>query len=105
MEDQKEYNIWNALIHELLLAVFDIKPSLRHNSWIKKILEWTRPDWVLWKVEQTMLDVSKQAELIVKEWEKNEPPKYQLIEHPPDGSKAQELLGGAIEIKSNWRKD
>lgn len=26
-----------------------------------------------------------------------------LIEHPPDGSKAQDLLGGAMEIKSPWR--
>jgi hypothetical protein len=25
-----------------------------------------------------------------------------LVEHPPDGSRAQELLGGAIEIKSPW---
>ena len=25
-----------------------------------------------------------------------------LVEHAPDGSKAQELLGGAIEIKSPW---
>jgi hypothetical protein len=25
-----------------------------------------------------------------------------LVEHPPDGSKAQELLGGAVEIKSPW---
>jgi hypothetical protein len=25
-----------------------------------------------------------------------------LIEHAPDGSKAQELLGGTIEIKSPW---
>lgn len=25
-----------------------------------------------------------------------------LVEHPPDGSKAQESLGGTIEIKSPW---
>jgi hypothetical protein len=25
-----------------------------------------------------------------------------LVEHPPDGSAAQELLGGAMEIKSSW---
>jgi uncharacterized iron-regulated membrane protein len=25
-----------------------------------------------------------------------------LVEHPPDGSKAQDLLGGAMEIKSPW---
>lgn len=25
-----------------------------------------------------------------------------LIEHPPDGSKAQDLLGGAMEIRAPW---
>jgi hypothetical protein len=25
-----------------------------------------------------------------------------LVEHPPDGSAAQELLGGAMEIRSPW---
>jgi hypothetical protein len=25
-----------------------------------------------------------------------------MIEHPPDGSKAQEVLGGAMEIRSPW---
>jgi len=105
MEDQKVYNIWNALIHELLLACLDIWPRFKLNPWVGKALEWTRPDWVLWRVEQTMLDVSKQAEEIVKQWEKEEPPKYEYIEHEPDGSKAQDLLGGAMEIKSTWRRD
>jgi len=77
MEDQKVYNIWNALIHELLLACLDIWPRFKLNPWVGKALEWTRPDWVLWRVEQTMLDVSKQAEEIVKQWEKEEPPKYE----------------------------
>jgi len=105
MEDQKVYNIWNALIHELLLACLDLWPRFKLNPWVGKALEWTRPDWVLWRVEQTMLDVSKQAEEIVKQWEKEEPPKYEYIEHEPDGSKAQDLLGGAMEIKSTWRRD
>ena len=105
MEDQKVYNIWNALIHELLLACLELWPRFKLNPWVGKALEWTRPDWVLWRVEQTMLDVSKQAEEIVKQWEKEEPPKYEYIEHEPDGSKAQDLLGGAMEIKSTWRRD
>jgi hypothetical protein len=52
-----------------------------------------------------MLDVSEQAKKIVEDWEKQEPPKYKVIEHPPDDSDAQRLLGGTLEIKSNWRKD
>jgi len=27
-----------------------------------------------------------------------------IVEHPPDGSKAQEVLGGAMEIRSPWSK-
>jgi len=100
-----EYNIWNAVIHELIINALDIWPRLKRNPWIGKILEWTRPDWVLWKVEQTMLDVSKQAEKLAEEWEKEDPAKYEYIEHEPDGSKAQDLLGGTIGIKSTWRKD
>jgi hypothetical protein len=105
MEDRKNYDLWKALLHELLLSLFELKTSLRNNLWLKKISDWTRPDWILWKVEQTMLDVSEQAKKIVEDWEKQEPPKYKVIEHPPDDSDAQRLLGGTLEIKSNWRKD
>lgn len=101
----EKYNIWYALLHEFILGLMGALPKLRRNVWIGKALEWTRPDWVLWKVEQTMLDVSKQAKKIVEQWEKEEPPKYEYTEHEPDGSKAQDLLGGAIEIKSTWRRD
>ena len=41
----------------------------------------------------------------MKNWDEQEPPKFEVIEHEPDGSKAQELLGGAMEIKSTWRRD
>lgn len=101
----EEYNIWYAVLHELILELLDVWPALKRKPWVGKVLDWTRPDWVLWKVEQTMLDVSKQAEKLVEQWEKEEPPKHEYIEHEPDGSKAQDLLGGAMEIKSTWRRD
>jgi len=101
----EEYNIWNAVIHELLINALDLWPRLRMNPWVGKALDWTRPDWVLWKVELTMLDVSKQAEELVEQWTKEEPPTYEVIEHEPNGSKSQDLLGGAMEIKSTWRRD
>jgi hypothetical protein len=41
----------------------------------------------------------------MKNWDKQEPTKFEVIEHESDGSKAQELLGGAMEIKSTWRRD
>lgn len=31
--------------------------------------------------------------------------KPHIIEHAPDGSKAQELLGGALQIKAPWADD
>jgi hypothetical protein len=82
------------------------------------------PDWVLAKTETTMSDVDRQTEEIKEQWQKEENEaiveKFEevyheakvtthdektgavLIEHPPDGSKAQELLGGAMEIRSPW---
>ena len=52
-----------------------------------------------------MQNVDQQAEELVKSWEKEEAPNYEYVEHEPDGSKAQDLLGGAMEIKSTWRRD
>jgi NurA-like 5'-3' nuclease len=62
-------------------------------------------DWVLWKVENTLKSVDRDIEKIMKNWDKQEPTKFEVIEHESDGSKAQELLGGAMEIKSTWRRD
>jgi hypothetical protein len=82
------------------------------------------PDWVLWKTELTMEDVDAQTETLKEQWRKEDNEKVVekvsklfpdaevsahdektsavLIEHPPDGSKAQELLGGTMEIRSPW---
>ncbi len=44
-----------------------------------------------------------------KAWLNSQPtsPKQspQFIQHPSDGSSAQELLGGPIELKSNFKED
>ena len=50
-----------------------------------------------------MKNVDKQVDKIQEQW--NEEDRSQdpiIIEHKPDGSKAQELLGGTMEIKSPW---
>jgi hypothetical protein len=85
------YNIWYALLYELLRSLGE-----HYNS---------HKDWVLWKVENTLKSVDRDIEKIMKNWDEQEPPKFEVIEHEPDGSKAQELLGGAMEIKSTWRRD
>jgi hypothetical protein len=99
------YNIWFALCYELLIKLGEHYKSLKNNYWVKLALRYCHEDWVLWKVENTLRSVDRDIEKIVKEWDKREKPKYELIEHEPDGSKAQELLGGAMEIKSTWRRD
>lgn len=101
----KKYTVFNALLYELLIGLIEIWPKLKLNSWIRAALNWCRHDWVEWRTEQTLKDVDRQAQEIVKYWEAQEKPKYEVIEHEPDGSRAQDLLGGAIEIKSNWRRD
>ena len=99
------YNFWFAVIYEILNDLCQEFKSLRKNKIIKLILNYCKHDWVLWKVESTLEDVDKQVKQIKKQWEAEEPPKFLVIEHEPDGSKAQELLGGAMEIRSNFRRD
>jgi hypothetical protein len=98
----------------------------KSNPIVARILEHCFPDWVEWKTELTMQDVDRQVEEIKETWKEKENQqiveKFQekypeakvtlhdadtgavLIEHPSDGSEAQELLGGAMEIKSPWSR-
>jgi hypothetical protein len=121
-----KYNLLNAIIYELLLNLIEYLPGVKHNTWVVLIMTNCFPDWVEWKTEKTMKHVDRQVEEIKETWKKQENKeiverfqgKYPeakvtlhdantgavLIEHPPDGSKAQELLGGAMEIKSPWSK-
>jgi len=99
------YNFWFAIIYEILNDLCQEFKSLRKNKLIKLILNYCKYDWILWKVESTLEDVDKQVKQIKKQWEAEEPPKFSVIEHEPDGFKAQELLGGAMEIRSNFRRD
>jgi uridine kinase len=99
------YNIWFALCYELLITLSEHYKRLKNNYWVKLALRYCHGDWVLWKVENTLKSVDRDIEKIVEEWDKQEPTKHEFIEHDPDGSRAQSLLGGAMEIKSTWRRD
>ena len=62
-------------------------------------------DWVEWKTERTMKNVDKQIDEIQQMMAETDHKRYVepiIIEHEPDGSKAQELLGGTLEIKAPW---
>ena len=60
--------------------------------------EWFQ-DWVDYKTCLTMQDVDRQIEGLLEPSGVDKPI---IIEHEPDGSKAQELLGGTLEIKAPW---
>ena len=118
------YNTLNAIVYDILWRFCDSYPSLRGNKLVQMAMAHCFPDWVLWKTETTMADVDQQTEEIKEQWQKEENEKVVekfsnispdskvtthdeitgavLIEHPPDDSKAQELLGGAMEIRSPW---
>jgi len=100
-----KYNFWFALTYEIVNDFAQHYKSLRKNKIVKLILNYCKHDWILWKVESTLKDLELQTEKIKKTWEAQEPPKYLVIEHEPDGSKAQELLGGVIEIKSTFKRE
>ena len=118
------YNVFNAIVYDVLWRLCESYPSLRTNKLVQMVMTHCFPDWVVWKTEITMKDVDTQAETLKEQWQKEDNEKVVekvsklfpdaevtthdektgavLIEHPPDGSKAQELLGGAMEVKSPW---
>jgi len=123
MSTRRKYNLLNALAYELCRLLVEDKPSRRTNVIIAAVLKHCLADWVEWKTEMTMVSVDAQAEALKEQWRKEENeailkrtqekhPEAKvtlhndngavLIEHPPDGSNAQSLLGGAMEIKSPW---
>jgi hypothetical protein len=103
MSDTK-FNIWNAYIYEALLILRDDYKLFKNNKIVSAILAYCKPDWVLWKVQKTLKEVDIEIDKIKAMWDKEESPKFEFIEHEPDGSKAQELLGGAIEIRSTFKR-
>lgn len=102
---KSNYNFWFALTYELVQEFVQHFVSLRQNKIIKQILIYCKEDWVLWKTELTLKKIDLEVEQLKKDWEKEEPPKFLIIEHTPDGSKAQQLLGGEIEIKSTFKRE
>lgn len=104
MNANKKYNIWLALCYEIANDLGQYYPKLKTNKIIKLILKHCKHDWILWKVEATLDSVDRDIDRIKKEWDAQKKPTYTYVEHAPDGSKAQELLGGAIEIKSNFER-
>lgn len=99
------YNIWNAAAYEITNILIDYNRKLEMNPWVKAIRLHCFPDWVAWKTERTMEKVDQQIERMQKEWQLEDEKRYVttvIIKHKPDNSKAQQLLGGTLEIKAPW---
>jgi len=100
------YNKTNALIYELIIFLCRFYP-LKQKPWIRRILDYCRDDWAAFRAEVAMKDVDKQIEDMQAKWaeEDKEKQKPTYTELPPDGSKAQELLGGEMRLTAPWMLD
>lgn len=99
------YNIWNAIAYEITNLLISHDQRWEFNRWVQMIRSHCFLDWVEWKTERTMKNVDKQIDEIREMMKKEDDAKYVtpiVIEHKPDGSKAQDLLGGTLEIKAPW---
>jgi hypothetical protein len=98
--DQKEYNKVNALIYEAILFLQKFFEFFKKNPWIKQILKNCFEDWCAFRAEVAMQEVDKQVEELHKLWAEEEKKYTSPIysELPPDGSKAQSLLGGEMRL-------
>lgn len=97
------YNKVNALVYEAIVFLCRFYP-LKQKPWIRRILDYCRADWAAFRAEVAMKDVSKQIEDYHKarQIEEEEKRKPVYSEKAPDGSKAQQLLGGEMRLSSPW---
>jgi hypothetical protein len=98
--EQKEYNRVNALIYEAILFLQEFFKVFKTNPWIKQILKNCFEDWCAFRAEVAIQQVDKQVEELHELWAKEEKKYTEPIysEQPPDGSKAQSLLGGEMRL-------
>ena len=96
-----------AATYEITNILIDYNRKLELNPWIKALRLHCFPDWVAWKTERTMDQVDKQINKLQQEMQIEHDKKYVtpiIREHKPDGSKAQDLLGGTLQISAPWYK-
>lgn len=97
------YNKFNALIYELIVFLCRFYP-LKQKPWIRRILDYCRDDWAAFRAEVAIKEVDKQVEELQATWAVEDKKKQEPIysELPPDGSKAQDLLGGEMRLSAPW---
>lgn len=100
----KDYDLVAAIVVDLIRRAWQRWPWTRafgqqyHNDHFN--------DWVAFSTEATMRDVDGQIEELHRQWAEEEAKSNApvIIEHEPDGSDAQNLLGGTLEIRAPWYK-
>jgi hypothetical protein len=93
----------HAALCEVAIKVKEKFPNHIINLVFAPFIKYYYDDWVLWSTEQTMKSVDIQVEQIQQQWkEEDHSQDPVIIEYEPDGSEAQELLGGMMEIKAPW---
>lgn len=102
MNDQS-YNKFNAFVYELIVFLCRFYP-LKRKPWVRRILDYCSSDWAAFRAEVAMKDVDRQVEGLHAAWAAEEKERQKPIysELPPDGTKAQELLGGEMRLSAPW---
>lgn len=97
----------NALAYELGLSFSEKYQTLRLNPWFVRLMEHCRPFWVEWKTQRTMASVDQQVEDLHEQWQAQEQEEQKPIytEKEPDGSTAQQLLGGEMRLTAPWYQE
>jgi adenylosuccinate lyase len=107
MENKKNYNRVNALIYELIIFLEQIFSGLTRNKLIQRIKDNCQDDWTEFRVLLFLEELDKETAEVQKKWKEEEQKLREPVytELPPDGSNAQDLLGGEMRLTSPWMHD
>jgi hypothetical protein len=97
----------NAFTFEVFLWLTSKHPGLKNQVPVQLLFNHCRPDWITWKLKTLGSQIDQQIEQLHNSWDLQDQqttaPIYSTKE--ADGSKAQELLGGELRLRSPWVKE
>ena len=92
------YNIWGAVIVEVLKLLITQKPGMAFNKWVTLAINYWMDDWLEWKTERTMNGVDEQVTELHQQWDAEEEPQTVFTET----KEGETPLGGEMRIRSHW---
>lgn len=97
----------NAFAYELVLWLTLKYPWLKTQPWVDLLSKQCMPDWITWKMQRLGAQIDEQVKQLHQDWDLVEQQQAAPIysEKPPDGSKAQESLGGEMRLRAPWVKE